>query len=74
MLKLQSTVQRYVTDLAAFKGAQWGNVRISSGEITMRELILAIPEGASAAQMQLLTELQQWAAKLGVNVNVTTVP
>jgi hypothetical protein len=71
---LTSTVQGYVNTLANWQGATWGNVAIQANQITGRELLLAIPPGATQAQMAALQQLQQWAATIGVILNISVVP
>jgi filamentous hemagglutinin len=72
---LTSTVRGYVSELANWQGVRsWGNFGIGPSDIRARELLLAIPSGATEAQMTALRALQQWAANVGVVVNVTVVP
>ncbi len=71
---LTSTVQRYVNTLANWQGATWRGVRINAAQITGRELLLAIPPGATQAQMEALQQVQQWAQTVGVTLNIVIVP
>ncbi len=71
---LTSTVQGYITTLANWQGATWGGVRINAAQITGRELLLAIPPGATQAQMEALQQVQQWAQTVGVTLNIVIVP
>ena len=71
---LTSKVQGYVNGLANWQGAKMGGVEITSSQITARELALAIPQGATQAQLAALQQLQQWASTVGVTVNITIVP
>ncbi len=72
---LTNTVRGYVSELANWQGVRsWGNFGIGPNDIRARELLLAIPSGATEAQMAALRALQQWAANVGVVVNVTVVP
>jgi RHS repeat-associated protein len=71
---LTSRVQGYVNTLANWQGARWGDVRILADQITGREVLLAIPPGASQAQMAALQQLQQWATTINVTLNITVVP
>ena len=72
--QLTGTVKGYVSKLANWQGVRWGNVQIESGQITARELLLTIPQGATQAQLAALQQLQQWASTVGVTVNITVVP
>ena len=72
---LTSTVRGYVSELANWQGVRsWGNFGIGPNDIRARALLLAIPSGATEAQVAALRALQQWAANVGVVVNVTVVP
>jgi len=72
---LTSTVRGYISELANWQGVRsWGNFSIGPSDIRARELLLAIPSGATEAHMTALRGLQQWAANVGVVVNVTVVP
>jgi hypothetical protein len=70
---LTRTVQGYVNTLANWQGARWGGVTIDASQIVGREVILAIPPNASAAQLQALQQLQQWALNQGVTLTLVTV-
>ena len=73
--QLTSTVKGYVSKLANWQGVyRWGSTSIAPAEITARELLLAIPQGATQTQLAALQQLQQWAATVGVTVNVTVIP
>lgn len=71
---LTSRVTGYINTLANWQGARWGGVTIQASQITGRELLLAIPPGATEAQMAALLQLQQWATTAGVTLNITVVP
>jgi hypothetical protein len=72
---LTSKVRGYVNTLANWQGVEsWGGVRISANSIAAREVLLAVPPGASQAQQSALLRLQQWAAAQGVTLNVVVVP
>jgi filamentous hemagglutinin len=71
---LTRTVQGYVSDLATCQGATWANVTINANQITARELLLAIPSGATAAQLAALQQLQASAPNLGVTLNTVVIP
>lgn len=70
---LTRTVQGYINTLANWQGATWGNITIQANQIVGRELILAIPPNASAAQIQALQQLQQSALNQGINLMLTTI-
>jgi len=70
---LTQTVQGYINNLGSWQGATWGNYSIQASQIVGRELILAIPPGASQAQLQALYQLQQLALNQGVTVTLTII-
>ncbi len=71
---LTNKVRSYVNTLANWQGIRWGGVNISASSITGREVLLAVPPGASQAQINALLQLQQWANSVGVTLNVVVVP
>ncbi len=71
---LISTVKGYINDLAGWQGVRWGGVEIRPSQIAARELVLAISQGATQAQLAALQQLQKWASTVGVTVNVTVIP
>ena len=73
---LASKVQGYINALANFQGATRGpwSIGIPTNPITARVLELAIPPGATPAQLAALQQLQQYAANLGVTLNIVVVP
>ena len=70
---LASKVKGYVNDVSGFVGESYGGVRIDASMITSRELVIAIPSGATQQQLQALAQVQQWAANLPVPVVVKIV-
>lgn len=72
--RLASTVRSYVDKLRDFAGATRKGFTITLDEIRRRQLILAIPPGATDDQLRVLQELQQWALDNGgVIVTLVTV-
>jgi len=73
---LTSRVQGYINALANFQSATLGRWSIGTptNPITGRVLELAIPPGATPAQLAALQQLQQYAANLGVTLNIVVVP
>ena len=73
---LARTVQGYIDKLANFRGVPtgWGKAVIRSTDITARELLLAIPPGATEAQLAVLQRLQQQASDVDVILLIVTVP
>jgi filamentous hemagglutinin len=72
---LTRTVRGYVNTMANWQGvSSWGGVTIRNGEIMAREVLLAIPPGASQAQMNALLQVQQLAVSQGVTLNIVVVP
>jgi RHS repeat-associated protein len=72
--RLERTVQGYVNKLANWQGARWAGVNIQSVDIAQRQLLLAIPPGATEAQVTALQGLQNWAAEIGVTITIVVVP
>jgi RHS repeat-associated protein len=71
--RLSSVVRGYVNDLARFQGANFAGYVIRPSMIQSRELVLAIPPGASQAQLNALSQLQRWATTIGVALKIVTV-
>jgi len=71
---LTRTVQGYINTLATWQGAVWGGFEVRGADIVGRELLLAIPPGATPAQVAALQQLQQWAQTVGVTLNIVVVP
>lgn len=72
---LVSKLNQYVSEVAAFKGSKGGGTtRITSNMIQGRELSLAIPPNATAAQMSAIGQVTQAAASQGVTVTVHVIP
>lgn len=59
--RLTSTLTGYVNQLQNFTYANQSGIKITDGMITQRELLLAIPSNASAAQLSALDQITQWA-------------
>ncbi len=72
--KLISKIQGYIDILASFSGAMRGNIRITMPQITGRVLELAIPPGATPAQLAALQQLQHYASSLGVILQISVMP
>ena len=72
---LTSTINGYVDKVASFQGASWGGVEIDSSEVVVRQLQLAVPQGAAtAAQQAALNAAVSRAQGMGVNLIITPVP
>jgi hypothetical protein len=71
---LSRVVSGYVSKLASWQGARWGGTTIRALDIKARNLILAIPNGATPQQMTTLQQVQQWATSQGVTVTYVVVP
>jgi filamentous hemagglutinin len=71
---LTSKVTGYVNTLANWQGTRWGGFVVEASDIVAREVLLAVPPGATEAQMTALQQLQQWATTVGVTLNITVVP
>jgi RHS repeat-associated protein len=65
---LTRVVRGYIDALATFQGAARGGVTITGNMIKARELILALPRGATAEQLSALKELGRYAAQRGVKL------
>lgn len=71
---LANTVRGYANELAAWRGTTWAGTQIDAHQIISRELLLAIPQNATQAQLAALRQLQNWASTIGVIINTTVVP
>ena len=71
---LTSAIRGYVNALANWSGASWPSASVLPAQISSRELLLAIPPGASAEQMAALQQLQQWAQNVNVTLNMVVIP
>jgi len=71
---LTSTVRGYANELAAWRGTTWAGTQIDAHQIISRELLLAIPQNATEAQLAALRQLQNWASTIGVIINTTVIP
>lgn len=71
---LNRTITHYVNQLSNWQGASWGGVTIRSNDIVTRQLLIAIPRGASQSQIDALLQLQQWATSQGVTLTTVIVP
>ncbi len=71
---LISKVRGYINTLANFQGARLGGFHIRANQISGRVLELVIPPGATQAQLAALQQLQQYAASLGITLNIVVVP
>jgi hypothetical protein len=73
--RLTGTVQRYINTLANWSGKQsWAGVDIQPGLVKTRELLLAIPPGATQEHLNALYQLQHSALEQGVVLTLVTVP
>ncbi len=70
---LTSTVNGYIDKVAGFNGASSGGVEITAGEVTSRELQLAVPGAGTAAQQAALRASSEYAAQQGVKLTITQV-
>lgn len=71
---IASTGRGYIDSVAGFQGRNWGGVNIRAGDITARELELAVPAGATEAQQQALQGLVTYGAQNGVTVRIVVIP
>jgi len=72
---LTRTVREYISVLVNWQGVErWAGITIETVQIRARELLLAIRPVITQAQVAGLQELQQWAAKAGVILNIRVVP
>lgn len=54
---LTSTVRGYANELAGWRGTTWAGTQIDAHQIISRELLLAIPQNATEAQLAALRQL-----------------
>lgn len=71
---LSRVLESYVSKLASWEGVAWGGVEIRASDIIARQLTVAIPSGATSAQMTTLQQVQQWAITQGVTLTYVTIP
>ena len=64
--KLQRVVRAYIDKIAEFKGADFDGVQIQKADINVRELLVVVPEGATADQQAILDAMAQYAQEKGV--------
>jgi len=74
MNTLSRVLEGYVSKLAGWEGVAWGGVEIRAADIISRQLTVAIPSGATAAQITTLQQVQQWATTQGVTLTYVTIP
>ncbi|MGH2459982.1 MAG: RHS repeat-associated core domain-containing protein, partial [Chloroflexota bacterium] len=70
---LVRVLQRYAKVLADWQGATRAGYRVDAADITGRELIVAIPPGATAAQAAALQQVGGWAATIGVVLRAVVI-
>jgi hypothetical protein len=75
--RLSSRLTKYVDNVAAFNGAEFGTTAIRASQIKGRELILAIPDTSwfqpSFSQVTALKDLGTYAASKGVSLTLVPV-
>ncbi len=72
--RLAGTLDRYVASVAKFNGASFDGTIIKAGQITGRELQVAVPQGSmSAAQQEVFDAAVQRAAQQNVKLITTQV-
>ncbi len=71
---IQAKVWHSISTLSKWEGATWGHIELQPESIILREVLLAIPTGASAEQMDVLRQMQQLAPDAGVILNIVIVP
>ncbi len=71
---IQAKVWYYISTLSKWQGTTWGAKTIAPEEIIAREVLLAIPPGATSVQMNVLRQMQQLAPDAGVILNLVEVP
>jgi len=74
--RLAYTIRTYASTLSNWGGSTWGGVTIRANMIATRELLIAIPIGATEAQLQLLQQLQVWAMnhQNPIIISIVTIP
>ncbi len=72
--RVYSRVKIYIDKLAAFNGKNWADVDIVASDISRRILMLAIPRGGTATQMQAIGRAAQRAKRIGIDLQVVIVP
>ena len=64
---------KYVDELASFEGASWGGDQVWSTQINRRDLAVAIPRGATPAQVQQLEKAIELAKNKNVEILIHVV-
>jgi hypothetical protein len=72
--RLTSRVTEYVDNMASYQGGSRGGVNIVQRDITGRGLMLAVPEGATAAQQAALDAAVDYGAARGIDVVIVVIP
>jgi RHS repeat-associated protein len=70
---LSRTLTKYIDKLRNFQGGiRWGTTEVPV--LTGRALVVGIPEGATAAQVSVMTASRAYGASVGVDVTFVIVP
>jgi hypothetical protein len=69
---LNRTMTGYIDSVANFNGRTWAGVNVSG--VTARALELAVPPGASAAQLSAINAAVRYGASVGVTVTTIVIP
>jgi filamentous hemagglutinin len=65
--------QKFIDDVAAFKGRSWGGASVPGSQITGKAVEIAIPPKPTPAQVQALENLKAYGTSKGVTVHTITV-
>ena len=70
--KLRSVLKGYINKVAAFKGIDWGIVKIQESQICRRCLELALPHTGNTMQKKVLENMLLYAEKQEVTLKIIT--
>jgi RHS repeat-associated protein len=71
--RILGQLMKYVDELASFEGASWGGDQVWSNQINRRVLDVAIPRGATPAQVQQLEKAIELAKNKNVEILIHVV-
>ncbi len=68
---LYSTLSGYVDKLVGFTQQRWGGAVVEN--VTSKELLIAIPKGATSDQVMTLSQIIEYGKQEGINVSIQTI-
>jgi hypothetical protein len=71
---IRRTGEKYIDQIAGFKGETWARYIIRPEDVTARAVELVVPPAASRAQARALRELIEYGRGKGVDVKIVVIP